>query len=123
MARALLQMTIVELAEAAGVDKMTLLRFEGGRVPRASTIRKVQAALEERGVVLVGPLAPFTQATVALRHGVTPASSENADGEDDADDEAGDESLARSLKEYWSRPENKQRLSPYGQQALLSERK
>jgi transcriptional regulator with XRE-family HTH domain len=122
MARALLRMTILDLAEAAGVDKMTLLRFEAGRTPRPSTIKKLQTALEERGVIFVGPLVPFTQATVALRHGLTPADPRSS-GDDEADDDNdGDERLARSLDEYWSRPENKKRLSPEGQKALLVRR-
>ena len=50
-ARELLGLTQVELAEAAGIDWQTLSRFELGKVaPRRSSLEKIEAELERRGI-------------------------------------------------------------------------
>lgn len=50
-ARALLGTTQQELAEAVGVAKTTIVRFETGNgEPRALTIKAIQAELERRGI-------------------------------------------------------------------------
>ena len=50
-ARGLLGMTQGELAEAAGVERNTIMSWEAGdRVPRAATVENVRAALERRGI-------------------------------------------------------------------------
>lgn len=50
-ARELLGITQVELAEAAGIDWQTLSRFELGKVePRRSSLEKIGAELERRGI-------------------------------------------------------------------------
>jgi transcriptional regulator with XRE-family HTH domain len=50
-ARDLLRITQVELAEAAGVSYQTVLRFETGQAePQASTLQKILAELERRGI-------------------------------------------------------------------------
>jgi transcriptional regulator with XRE-family HTH domain len=120
MARALLRLTTIELAEAAGIDKMSIVRFEAGRSARTLTVKKLKAALEARGVVFLGAIEPFTEPTVALKFG-TSAPAIEEDEDENGDDEGIPEDVSKLLKEYWSRPENKQRLSPRGQQALLSE--
>jgi transcriptional regulator with XRE-family HTH domain len=51
-ARAALGMTQAELARAAGVDENTIQFFESGRtVPREETLRRIQDALEQRGII------------------------------------------------------------------------
>lgn len=53
-ARALLGKEQSEVADAANVARATLIDFEKGqRVPRASTIAAIRAALEAAGVIFV----------------------------------------------------------------------
>lgn len=48
----MLKMSQEELATAAGVGIQSVKRFEAGRIePREDTIMRIQAALEERGIV------------------------------------------------------------------------
>ena len=50
-ARELLRITQTELATAAGVSDMTILNFELGKTePFRSTVEKIQAELERRGI-------------------------------------------------------------------------
>lgn len=51
--RALLNWTQMQLAEQASVVRMTVTMFEAGGTVRISTRRRLQAALERAGVVLV----------------------------------------------------------------------
>jgi transcriptional regulator with XRE-family HTH domain len=81
MARALLRLTVRELAQASGVDKMAIVRFEVGRNPHAATLSKLQAALEERGIVFIGAVTTFHEPTVAMRFGMQPPAAH--DGDDD----------------------------------------
>jgi transcriptional regulator with XRE-family HTH domain len=84
MARALLRMPITRLAELAGVDKMVLVRYEGGRKAQPSSISKIRSALAEQGVVFVGAIEPLIEATVALRYGAkAPDESRDGDGQDE----------------------------------------
>ncbi len=54
IARAALQMDVQHLAERAGVLGMTVLRFENGQTGgQADMVRKLEAALEEAGVVFI----------------------------------------------------------------------
>jgi transcriptional regulator with XRE-family HTH domain len=49
-------MTQEELAEAAGINRVTLANIESGRAdPRPTTIRKLAAALGVEPAVLMGP--------------------------------------------------------------------
>lgn len=58
-ARGILNMTQGELARAAGVDENTVQFFESGRtVPREETLRKIQEALERRGIEFSNGDAP-----------------------------------------------------------------
>src|SRR5258705_10172915 len=67
MGRALLQLGIRELAEKAGVDKMSVQRIESGRRAHPPTMAKIKAALIEEGIVFLGPVEPLHTETVALR--------------------------------------------------------
>ena len=50
-ARAILNLEQADVAERAGIARATLIDFEKGqRVPRASTIAAIRAALEAAGV-------------------------------------------------------------------------
>ncbi len=53
MARAAFGLSVADLAELAGVRPMTVSHFERGGDSYASTIGKLQAALEASGVVFV----------------------------------------------------------------------
>lgn len=55
----MLNMTQGDLARAAGVDENTVQFFESGRtVPREDTLRRIQEALERRGVEFSNGDAP-----------------------------------------------------------------
>lgn len=54
MARAALGLSIIDLGKAAGVRAATVSNFESGGDAYASTITKLQSALEARGAVFVG---------------------------------------------------------------------
>ena len=59
MARAALQLGVRELAELAGVSAMTVTRFENERSGgHAATLRKIQLALEAKGVEFTNGDAP-----------------------------------------------------------------
>ncbi|MBS7699163.1 MAG: helix-turn-helix transcriptional regulator [Chelatococcus sp.] len=54
MARAALELTVADLATAAGVAPNTINRFETGKtVPNRSTLAAIQLALEEAGVEFI----------------------------------------------------------------------
>jgi len=116
MARALLRLSIAQLVDMSGADKMSIVRIEAGRRAQAATIRKLRAALETQGVVFIGAIEPLTEATVALRFGskVPPASVDSS--EDDATDLR--EPATDALRGYWANDERWKRLSPYGQKAI-----
>lgn len=67
MARAALKLGVRELAAAGGISPTTVTRFEAGRGGvNSGTLAKLEAALEERGIVFV--TADDTgEATVRLR--------------------------------------------------------
>lgn len=51
-ARGMLKMSRAELAAASGVAEKTIWNFEeGGRVPHEDTLKKLQEALERRGII------------------------------------------------------------------------
>lgn len=55
-ARALVDMKQVDLAEAAGVSKQTLVDFErGARSPHRNHLVAIRTALETAGVVFIDP--------------------------------------------------------------------
>jgi transcriptional regulator with XRE-family HTH domain len=58
-ARGLLHMTIEELAAAAGVSHVAITSLENAKRPvRESTIEKIRAALERRGIEFTNGNAP-----------------------------------------------------------------
>lgn len=53
-ARAMLGMTQAELAEAAGVKRLAIVRFESEvTAPHEATLAKIEVALEGRGIVFI----------------------------------------------------------------------
>ena len=58
MARAAVRMSVAQLAEAANVRAMTVSSFERGNDAYASTIDKLQAALEAAGVEFIPDGSP-----------------------------------------------------------------
>lgn len=53
-ARAMLGITQAELAEAAGVKRLAIVRFESEvTAPHEGTLASVEAALEGRGIVFI----------------------------------------------------------------------
>ena len=59
MARAALRIGVRELAKLAGVSAMTITRFETGKSGgQASTLRKLESALEGAGLELTNGDAP-----------------------------------------------------------------
>ena len=57
-ARKLLKMTQVDLAEATGLTKKTIVKFEGGGGVRPETVEAVREALLERGIVFTNGSEP-----------------------------------------------------------------
>lgn len=55
MARAALNWSTVELAQAAGVGLNTVNRFERGADVRVSSVNKIQGALELAGIEFIPP--------------------------------------------------------------------
>ncbi|WP_242919640.1 helix-turn-helix transcriptional regulator [Caulobacter sp. CCUG 60055] len=56
MARAALGISVRELAQRSGVADSTILRFETGRGGiLAANLHRIQATLEEGGVIFIGP--------------------------------------------------------------------
>jgi transcriptional regulator with XRE-family HTH domain len=138
MARALLRITTVRLAEAAGIDKNTVVAIEAGRRGRAGPIKKLQEYFEGQGVVFIRGIEKLHQPTVALLWDVEPPSA-SAGGETSSPDEregnldaaAWDEEEVGprerqeidldELRRYWARETDKwQRLSEPSRKALAN---
>ena len=53
-ARAMLNMTQAELAEASGIQRLAMVKFENeDSSPHETTLAKIEAALEGRGIVFI----------------------------------------------------------------------
>ena len=67
----MLKLTQQQLADAAGVNKDTIRYFEEGRtVPHEKTLRRIQEALEQRGIVFINgdkPGVQFDPSRVVIR--------------------------------------------------------
>ena len=95
---------------------MVIVRMEAGRRAQAATVAKLRAALDGQGVVFVGAIEPFTEATVALRFGAkAPPAAEDVGESDETD--SGDPSLD-ALRGYWADEGRWGRLSQSGQKAV-----
>ena len=58
-ARGMLSMSREDLAVAAGVSPLTIFKFEQEKVePKEETLMRIQAALEERGIVFTNGNTP-----------------------------------------------------------------
>lgn len=132
MARALLRLGIRELSAISGADKMAIVRIEQGRKPHAATLQKLKTALEERGIVFIGAVDPFHEATVAMRFGMQPpAPEENEDADegkvsepgyrtqswDEVDYDMGAQQI-EGMRAYWRVPGRWARLSRESKRAL-----
>ncbi len=53
-ARGLLNWSLRDLAEAAGVNFTTISRFESGQAARSATLARIVTAFETNGVELIG---------------------------------------------------------------------
>lgn len=113
MARALLRLSITELAEIAGVDKMVIVRMEAGRRAQPTTIAKLRAALDAKGVAFLGPIEPFTEATVAMRFG-----TKAPDATDETVENDGSDPTIDAMRGYWADGQRWNRLSSSGQKAI-----
>lgn len=136
MARALLQLGIRELAEKAGVDKMSVQRIESGRRAHPPTMAKIREALVAEGIVFIGAVEPFHAETVAMRWGLEPAQwddgnqaaysdDEEENGEDQAQswdraDAALDPDQLAALRSYWA-DEARRRALTQASQTVLEE--
>ena len=98
MARALLQLGIRELAEKAGVDKMSVQRIESGRRAHPPTMAKIREALVAEGIVFIGAVEPFHAETVAMRWDRRPSSTGE---EDQIDDDESEEPEANRDAQSW----------------------
>jgi transcriptional regulator with XRE-family HTH domain len=117
MARALLRLTVRELAELAGADKMAIVRMEAGRKPHASTAAKLKEALEARGIVFIGAMDPFHEPTVAMRFGMKPPAPSEEE-EEGADDPTLSPKGREALRDYWADGERWGRLVEDSRKAL-----
>lgn len=137
MARALLRMKVRDLAQQAGVDKMTISGIEAGKkAPHAQTVVRLREYLMSQGVVFIGAHEPLHGPTVAMRWDMQQALREQrelgenlAPGEDefetsawDEDDEeiVLDQDEVDSMRRYWSQERRMERLSQPSRKAIRS---
>jgi transcriptional regulator with XRE-family HTH domain len=132
MARALLRLTIFELATKAKVSKAAIVRLEAGGKPHAATVTKLQRTLEEMGVIFIGAHEPLHGPAVALGWGAEPpkpaeaielpdddeASEIKAKGWDEAD-AAIDDELREAMLDYWRDPARWAALSESSRKTLV----
>ena len=121
MARALLRLTVRELAQTSGVDKMAIVRFEAGRNPHAATLTKLRTALEEHGIVFIGAVSTFHEPTVAMRFGMKPpAVTEGDEAEENgaADHPLGQKTIA-AMRDYWKQGQRWLSLRPISRKVLM----
>lgn len=87
MARALLRISVRDLAREAGVNPGTIINLEGGSKGQTATLARLRETLEARGVVFIGELRPFHEPGVAMKYGER--APEAADG-DESEEDAGE---------------------------------
>jgi hypothetical protein len=71
MARCALRMEVRKLAALASVDKMTVVRIEGGESLRASTSARLRTALENAGIVFLPAVEGSHGPGIALKWGAS----------------------------------------------------
>lgn len=133
MARALLRISVRDLAKEAGVNPGTIINLEGGTKGQAATIVRLRETLQAKGVVFIGELEPFHEPGVAMRWGEKPPAVAS---EDEAGNEAGDAGQGSSaqpwdkaeahldsgdieeMRRYWAEGDRWRRLSEPSRKAL-----
>ncbi len=135
MARALLRMKVSDVAEQAGVNKMTISALEAGKkAPHAQTVTRLTQFFLGQGVIFIGPHEPIHGATVALRWDVEPPAADDNDvsasgfaGDDDgiqaeAWDEEEEAALGQkeieNMRRYWGESGRWELLSEPSKKAL-----
>jgi transcriptional regulator with XRE-family HTH domain len=111
MARALLQLGIRELAEMAGVDKMSVQRIESGRRAHPPTMAKIKAALIEEGIIFLGAVEPLYTETIALRWDRRSSATDKESQPNDEADAADSETEARAWDEVDTNLSTEQRAA------------
>lgn len=136
MARALLRMKVSDVAEQAGVNKMTISALEAGKkAPHAQTVTRLTQFFLGKGVIFIGPHEPIHGATVALRWDMEPPAVDQDEvsvaevaGDDggihaEAWDEEEDSALfgqkdIENMRRYWTVSGRWERLSEPSKKAL-----
>ncbi len=131
MARALLRISVRELAKLANVDKNTVTGLESGAKGQAATIVRLTEALQSRGVLFIPALEGIHGAAVSMRWGIEPPAVPHDDEEAGDDGEemslqsgASDDADAISpeeiegLRRYWSEGDRWEHLSVSSRKAL-----
>ena len=131
MARALLRISVRELAKLANVDKNTITGLESGAKGQTATIARLTEVLHARGVLFIPALEGIHGAAVSMRWGMEPPA--NAHDDEQAGDDGKSEDLQsgawddtetmspeeiEGLRRYWSEGDRWQRLSAPSRKAL-----
>lgn len=72
MARALIRVSVRELAKLANVDKNTITGLESGAKGQAATITRLTEVFQARGVLFIPALEGIHGAAVSMRWGMEP---------------------------------------------------
>jgi transcriptional regulator with XRE-family HTH domain len=146
MVRGALRMSVRDLADMTGIDKMTVVRIEGGGRTHAATLKKIRAAFEPY-IRFIDPVEGVSGPGVILKVGfeavvrneVAPGAGQDQSGggglsshawdaPDDLDVEGDeplppldwtDENRADQIEHWRSRPEAWARLHEVSRQCLL----
>lgn len=134
MARALLRLTTRQLAEAADVNKGTIVSIEAGKRGHSRPVERIREYFESQGIYFIPALKEMHGPAVALRWGVDAAGvrpgtgiSERDEPDNDLDAKAWDEedeaTSFRSeelddLRRHFSEAERWNRLSDASKKAL-----
>jgi transcriptional regulator with XRE-family HTH domain len=115
MARALLRLTMKEMAKLSDIDPSTIVRVEAGAKAYSMTLRQIRATLEAEGVYFIDAQEGVHGPGVAFKWGVAPPARQpgegTATGEDDtggmkaAWDFEGEETTDADLEALLSEPE------------------
>ena len=91
MARALLRLTMKEMAKLSDIDPSTIVRVEAGAKAYSMTLRQIRATLEAEGVYFIDAQEGVHGPGVAFKWGVAPPA--RRPGEDTATGEEGEDGL------------------------------